>query len=368
MFSSKHYINFISSSIIGLVSLIFVYKYSLIYFSRPLLLAFIYALLFLFVIFSFNKIKVIPKWISNNRFFFGAVLLFFLFLLYYALFTSKSSGSFGLLAIRNWLNNLFNGTFPYRLKSTFSAYPFLYLIASPFYLLGNIALIDVVAWGVLAIFVISNSITVREKVIKLFFLLVSPLTFYGLFEAPGYFLNAVILISLIYLSAKYLTPGKVDKNFIFFAILFGLFFSVRIEVIAAVIIYIFYFFRNNAKELSLFFEILLAVFLITIIPFIIWNPFMFFVSGPLNSFFILDIPWWGIVIYLGIAVYAGWMVSDLQEIFFSIGILLVIPAISSLFFKPAGLSNFIFALPFLIFSIKDYTIEKFTGKIIANKN
>ncbi len=364
MFTKRHYINLISSSIIGVISLTFVYKYSLVYFNKPVLLALLYALLFSFVVISFNKIKLIPKQTNNDSYFFGAILIFFLLLLYYTFFTSKASGSFGLLAIKNWLNNFFNGTFPYMLKDTFSAFPFLYLIASPFYVIGNVALIAILAWAVVALFLISNSITIREKIIKLFFLLVSPLTFYGLFEAPEYFLSAAVLIILIFLSSKYLNPGKIDKYFILFAVLFGLFFSIRIEIVAAVIIYILYFFRNNIRGSSLFLEILLAVFLITIIPFIIWNPVLFFVNGPLNSSFILNFPWWGTIVYLIISVYAGWMISDLQELFFSIGILIIIPSLINLFLINAGLSGLILSLPFLIFSIKDYKIEKFVGKVL----
>lgn len=366
MFTTKHFINLFSSSIIGVVSLSFVYKYSLIYFNRPILLALVYAILFLFVILSFDKIKIFPKGTNYNRYFIAAVLLFFLLLLYYIFFTNKVTGSFGLLAIKNWLNNFFNGTFPYLLKNTFSAYPFFYLIALPFYTIGSIALLEICVWAILALFLMFNSVTVREKIIKLFLLLVSPLTFYGLFEAPWYFLNAVILIILILLSDKYLKPDKVDKNFILFAIAFGLFFSVSIEVIAILIIYMFYFFRSNLRELSLFFEMLLAVFLITIIPFIIWNPILFFINGPLDSFLI--IPWWAIILYLGIAIYIGWLVSDLQEIFFAVGILIIIPSIINLLFIHDGLSSFIFALPFLIISIKDYKVEKFTGKILINES
>ena len=366
MFTAKHFINLISSFIIGAVSLIFVYKYSLVHFNRPLLLALIYALLFLFVVLSFDRIKIIPQWLNNNRYFSAIILLFFSLLLYYMFFTSKTDNSFGMLAIRNWLDNFFEGTFPYRLKNTFRAYPFFYLLASPFYLIGNISLMEILIWVIIAFLVVFNSETVREKIIKLFFLLVSPITFYGLFKASGYFLNASILIILFLLSNRYIKPGKVDRNFILLAVSFGLFFSINIEIIAVLIIYMLYFFRNNIKELSLFLEILLAVFLVTIIPFIVWNPFLFFINGPLNTLF--NIQWWGIILYLGIAVYIGWMISDLQEIFFSIGLLLIIPCVINLFFIKDDLSGFIIALPFFIFSIKDYHIEKFAGKILMNGN
>jgi hypothetical protein len=367
MFTSKHYINLISSSITGLVSLIFVYKYSLSHFNSPVLSAFVYALLFLFVIYSFDKIKLLPNWANNNYYFVGAIFLFIVLLLYYIFFTAKPSASFGLLSIKNWLNNLYNGTFPYRLRNAFSAYPFFYLSVSPFYFIGNIALVEVLAWGTLAILVLFNSLTAREKIIKLFFLLVSPITFYGLFEASGYFLNAVFLITLIYTSNKFVQPGKINISFILFALLFGLFLSIRIEVIIVLIIFLIYFFRDHSKEGFLFYEILLAVFLITIIPFIIWNPLLFFINGPFSSFFMFDIPWWGIILYLIAAVYVGWMVSDLQEIFFSIGILLIIPClINFLFGDNSSLSGFIYSLPFIIFSIKDYRVVKFTGKILGN--
>jgi hypothetical protein len=79
-------------------------------------------------------------------------------------------------------------------------------------------------------------------------------------------------------------------------------------------------------------------------------------------------PWWEIILYLVIAVYIGWLVSDLQEIFFAAGILLIISSIINLPYIHYSISGFIFALPFLIFSIKDYRSEKFTGKILINEN
>ena len=362
MFSSKHLINLFSSSLTGVVSLLFVYKYSLVYFNRPFLLALIYTALFLFVILSFDKLKIIPRWNNSNRYFIAVLIFFLVLLLYYIFFTARASRSFGLLAIKNWLDNFFNGTFPYLLKNTFSAYPSFYLISSPFYLIGNTVLLEILVWLVMGLFLIFSSVTVREKIIKLFFLFVSPLTFYGLFEASAFFFSAVVFVLLIILSYKYLNPSRVDKNFILFSLVFGLIFSVNIQVIAVVIIYMLYFFRNNLKELSLFSEILLAVFLVTIVPFIIWNPILFFINGPLNSFF--TVPWWVIILYLGLAVYAGWLVSDLQEIFFASGILIILSSVINLLFTDNGLSGFIFALPFLIFSVKDYKVEKFTGRIL----
>ena len=367
MFTLKHFINIASSSLIGLISLIFVYKYSLIYFNHPLLFAFGYALLFLFVIFSFDKIKTIPKRKDYNKYFLEAIILFILLILYYVFFTKKASSSFELLAIKNWLDNFYSLTFPYQLKNTFTAFPFLYFLASPFYWIGNIALLEILAWGTLSFLLIFNSISIREKVIKLFFLLVSPLTFYGLFESPVYFLLSIILIVLIYFSNKYINPSKVDKYFIWFAVIFGLFFAVRIEVIVVLIIYFLYLFRNNLKEGFLFCEILLAVFIVTIVPFILWNPKMYFFNGPFNSFFIIGIPWLEIIFYLLVAIYIGWIISDLQEIFFVIGILSIIPEIISFIFTSnTSISNFIFCIPFLILSIKDYRVEKFKGKILES--
>ena len=286
MFTSKHFINIISSSLIGLISLIFVYKYSLIFFKDSFLLVLIYILLFIFVIFSFDKIKIISKWGNINKYFVGAILLFILLLLYYTWFTSLPYQSFELLALKNWLDNFFNWTFPYQMKNAFSAFPFLYLIASPFYFIGNVAIVVILAWGGLGLLIILNSVSTREKVIKLFFLMVSPLTFYGPFESPQNFLNAVVLIIIIYLSNKYLNPAKVDKAFVFFALLFGLFFSIKIGVITVLIIYFLYLFRNNYKEGFLFYEILLAVFLVTIIPFLLWNPVLFLFNGPFNPILI----------------------------------------------------------------------------------
>ena len=365
MFTSKHFINIISSFLIGLISLIFVYRYSLFFFNDTFLLILIYILLFIFVILSFDKIKIISKWGNNNKYYVGAILLFILLLLYYSWFTSGPYQSFELLALKNWLNNFFNWTFPYQIKNTFSAFPFLYLIASPFYFIGNVAMVVILAWGGIGLLIIFNSTSTREKVIKLFFLMVSPLTFYGPFESPQLFLNAAVLLTLIYLSNKYLNPAKVDKTFVFFALLFGLFFSVTIDVVAVLIIYFLYLFRNNFKEGFLFYEVLLAVFLVTIIPFLLWNPVLFLFNGPFNPLLLNSIPWLVSVLFIILIIYAGWMISDIQEIYFAIGVILTIPYLIYFLYNPqTRLANFIFPLPFLIFSIKDYTIEKFSGRMI----
>jgi hypothetical protein len=367
MFTKGHYINIISSIVIWIISLLYIYKFASVFFERPILFVLIYTFLFFFIVSSFDKIKIMLQWKNDNKYFLSAIFVFVLILFYYVIYSKNPAGSFELLTIKNWLHNFHNGTYPYQLSDIFTFSPFFYLCCSFFYWVGNIALFEVLVWGLFAGVIILMSEAVNEKIIKIFFLLVSPLTFYGIFQSFGIFFYSFIITALIYFSNKFLEPAKTDKNFILLAVIFGVLFSIKIEGIAILIIYLLFFFRNNLKQGILFFVILIIALGATIIPFVFWNSKLFFITGPFAPSSFFNMPSWEIILYLIITIYTGWMIADSQEVFFSIGILLIIPwFINTIFFpKPdsmASLANSLFCLPFFISAIKNYKIEKFIGK------
>ena len=138
------------------------------------------------------------------------------------------------------------------------------------------------------------------------------------------------------------------------------------------------FFRNDLPRLILFSVIAISVFLITLIPFVLWDKESFFSNGPFAiQSFLAYIPMWNVVLILLVSIYLGWVVADLQEVFFACGVMLFIPVFLSMAYKIIQFgfydamindifdhSYYEFVIPFLILSIKDYKVDRFLGKVM----
>jgi hypothetical protein len=133
-----------------------------------------------------------------------------------------------------------------------------------------------------------------------------------------------------------------------------------------VLIYFLYLYKSDIRKF--FFSIIISsiVFSLTLLPFLISHNGLEQSNNLFSSsVFLYVFPSWSIVILFLVVCYIGWMIADIQEMFFSIGIILsVIFTIEFIAMSGAGeaLSNFLIVIPFLVLSIKDYRVEKFIGK------
>jgi hypothetical protein len=88
-----------------------------------------------------------------------------------------------------------------------------------------------------------------------------------------------------------------------------------------------------------------------------------------------SIPVWIKILLILIAFYVGWMAADWQEVLFSSGVILFLAFTLQLVFtinqigwksSEIDFSLAILAIPFLVLSIKEYKVDRFLGKVLAD--
>ncbi len=380
MFSKGHYINIFSVLIIAFISGVYCFKYISIYIVRlPFLLTALYLIIcFLFLI-SINKTKPEKlRWITKNKLF--LVVSFIIICTFVYITFVPRLGAFGRLpAIKDWLNRLFSGTFPYNPSMLPSGFPVLFLLSIPFYLIKNIGYWEVLGLGIFLFLILNTSNSPRENIIKIFIVLLCPVICLEIVVRSELLANMALLILLILITENHLKEDRIDTKFFIFAVLFGLLLSTRSIVGLIYLIYLPYKFRNELLKGILFVVIIGIIFIITLIPFIIWNFNSFFKFGPFAVQSVVSfIPLWFVALIILSALFIGWVVSDIQEVLFASGIFLFVPTFVSMLHKffvfgvynsivldRFDISYLIFCIPFFILSIKEYKVYKYIGKVLA---
>jgi len=270
-------------------------------------------------------------------------------------------------AINEWLRRIFSGEFPYGGPTNPSGLPFLFVLASPFYLINNAGLLSLL--GILLIFVIIyvTSATKKEIIFKSAVLLLLPTTYYEFIVRSELAFNSVIYIFLLIFLTKKTNPGKVDFAFIAGAVAAGCIFATRLLIPVIFIIWLLYFFRFYTAKGFVYLLISAAVLILWILPFYFWNTEIFITRGPfaIQSVYL---PYWSLAIVLLMIVVAGWSISDFREVLFSTGLILFITTTLSFVFtiyregfdvsfhgSRSDLSYYVLCVPFLISVLKERT-------------
>ena len=363
MFTKKHFINTIS--VLFLLAINFIYLFdnspSL---SIPPIIYFIFLVL-IFCLFIFYLDRHFPS--GGNINYKSFIILFLIVLIMFVLFEFAFTQNQGLsyFVSSNWLTNLVNGKFPYNNHYAHNL-PFLYYIDAPFFLLGNEGIISLFGLILFLILLLQISSTNKEIVVRAFVFLLLPIVYYEIVTRGDSFTNAVLVISIIFILSKFIDVDKVNIKFAFLSFLFGAFLCTRIIVVIPFLLSILFFFRYNLKNLLLFVLLSLLICFALIAPFIRWDYSSFLLFGPFTGA-IAELPMWMYIVMFFILIYAGWMISDMQELFFASGLVLFF--ISLMIFLRGGryFDEMVFSLPFFILSIKEYQVDKFLGKKISIK-
>ncbi len=380
MFERRHYINLISLLLTAFVSSVYFFKYSSVYLRHPFLLTAIYILIFVFVALAIGKIKDENLLISNRKFLITFSILILAATFLWITFLPRFGQIGRLPAIKDWLDRFFSGRFPYNSPFTPSGYPFLFFSSIPFYFIGNIGYLEI-AGLVLFIYLLFLSAKSRKEIfVVLIILLMTPILYYGIVVRDELFFNMMIPLATIFIAEKYLNVDKSDLKFILIGILFGLALSTRSVVAIIYAIYLLYVFRTAIPKGLFFLIIVSSVFILLLIPFLIWDEKSFMHNGPIAiQSYLSHIPFWSAVLFILISAAAGWIAADLQEVFFACGIFLFIPVFVSMLIQISQVgfneaivndifdpSYYIFCIPFLLLSIKDYKVDKTLGKILTD--
>ncbi len=361
MFTKKHYINVISLLILLFVNIRFLIDYSSSRGFSPIILIIVFVVLFIGIIYAQDRIFKPEEQIVNKNFVYVVLVLILASLAFD--FAVNSNRGISYFTAFNWLTNMGNGIYPYNNNSYSYNLPFLYYLDSPFYLMGDIRIIGLFGLALFLLLLPGYSFNKKELVIRTSTLLLLPLIYFEITVGGDTLANIVVALIIIFLMDKFLDPDKIDIRFIFFSVLFGIILCTRLLILVPFILSILFFFRYNIKNLLLFALISLLICFSVLVPFMRWDYTSFVTFGPFTGN-LATLSVWVYVLLFIVVVYTGWMISDLQELLFASGVILFF--VSMIFGRnETGISELVVAIPFLILSIKEYRIDKFTGKQIS---
>jgi len=231
----------------------------------------------------------------------------------------------------------------------------------------------------LAFLIIKSSKTKKEIWLKFIFLLFMPSTLYEFTLKSGQLTNSVFCISLYFFAEQKLNEHEKNISFFIFALLFGIFLSTSLIPFVWLAMFLLFFFRNNLKNGALFLSISLMVFLLSLIPFYLWNAEAFLVKGPfaVQSIYL---PKWIFFLFPLLVFYVGWMIADFQELLFASGVLtFLLVSISfvvkicevgmseAVFNSRFDVSYYVLSVPFFILALKEYNVDRFLGKVYSHE-
>ncbi len=368
MFGKERVRNNIALFIITFVSGLYFFKYSTIYLGHSLLLTLIYLLIFIVIIFYIDKYGNSHfKYLNQKHFLIFSIILA-LISIYWITFIPRYGGVGRLPGIEDWLDSFFSGRFPYHYKIAPSGFPFLFIISAPFYFLKNAGYLEAAGLIFYLGSVVYLSRTIKENLLRIIILIISPVFYFSFVVRDELFFNMMIIIVQILFAQRYFDPGKYSYKFEIFGLLFGLLLSTRSVVGMVYAVYLTHLFKQNLPRGYLFIFLVLLAFYLTLVPFYLWDQISFMLYGPFAiQQKVAALPIGIVAVILVIAIYSGWIASNLQEVFFASGVVLFLAVLISMILKlfAAGfmqavvndvfdLSYFIFCIPFLLLSIGEY--------------
>ena len=376
MIAKNRIINLISTGFFLLINIIFLVKYGSRYSGHYLLITFSY------LVFQLAIITIIEKYVPGNhslknktKFNLLIVPLFLGYsaLLYFAPAETRVSRADAAIT---WLSDLTAGIFPYGSQVNPSGFPVNFLLMLPLYLMGNIGILQIITFTGFALLIIYYSKTLKELLFRGFIFISSVPLFYELTVKSEIFSNMFFVALLSVFILKKESENKVTAGFIVSSVLFGFLLSTRLTVLPVLMILVLYKFRQNFKLIFYFLAISVLTFAATLLPFIIWNPELFFSRGPFSIQSIYLHPAMMLIILL-IAVYTGWAAANKYELFFGTGLVLFLAVMASMFSTVSveGLYNslfgdrfdisyFIFCVPYFLLGMYEYKVDYFLGKIM----
>jgi hypothetical protein len=376
VFTKNHYINIVSLLLLGIVSSLFMFKYSSRISSAPVLFTGLYLILFWFLALSLDKMNYKIKALSDKKllaFFIIAASVVFIIGLNYIPIHEKV-GRY--VAMKSWLENFRYGFYPYSRNGNPTGFPGLFFIASPFYLLGDAGYLEVFGFFLFSLLILNYSATPKERITRFSLLLVLPSFYYEYLVRSELFTNMTLFIAIVLIAAKYLNTEKLDLISLAIAVLFGLFLSTRIIVFIVFFFMSVLAFRDKIGKGIVFMFVSTGVFALTLLPFIVWDPAFFWSEGPF-SMQLLYLPLWIILCSPLVFLYIAWMIRDVQELFFASGVVIFTLVAISFLLKAAeygfhfcliesgyDISYFAMPVPFLLLSIKEYKVDRFLGKVL----
>lgn len=211
-------------------------------------------------------------------------------------------------AIHIWIGRLLHGEFPYNTTSYPSGFPILFVISFPFYLLGDIGMMQIAAFIAFA-WLLFKRYGSDGGARRLLLLLLSPAFLYEVVVRSELFSNMIVVLLVLWMIEQSM---KAKPSTVVLGLLAGLALSTRAIAGIAYAVMFPYFFRSQIAFGVRVALIAAVVFAATLVPFAVWDWNAFVTSGPL---FVQSInaPAWLLVVAVSAAVIAGFRVRTIQR-------------------------------------------------------
>lgn len=362
-------------AIYALINAVFVYKYTSRITSQPWATSLLYLILLtLFILLLLKKKEFRFSLEMQNLLYFSMIAflaIFFTFLMFH--FDPQKIRVGRYPATYDWITRFFNSEFPYASGTYPSGFPFLFVMAMPFYFLGDLGFFQIFSFLAFAVLVHLRHHQESINRFRLIFLLItSPIFIYEIVVRSDLFSNMVMV--MLYLAIFEVVSQKAGHITLYFlGIIGGLLLSTRGIVLLIYITVYGYFFstrsgfafdrRRQIIKNGLFFLSIFVGFFLSLLPFLIWDWKSFINFGPF-SIQLSYIPNWLLILSIASSIGCALTIKSLKRIYSSVALILfgVICAAFLLTVFHYGwhqtvlkdgfdISYFCFTLPFLLISI-----------------
>jgi len=185
-------------------------------------------------------------------------------------------------ALEQWIDRLFRGEFPYQSPARPSALPFQFIVAIPFYLLGDLGLMQIAAFLAFSTILLRDAgrETPRRRLWHILLLAASPIFLYELVVRSDLFANMVLVILYGALLERVKDRRLAPLRLFALGIAGGFVLATRLIVLIPLSLYLAAFTRaRNRLPIGLIGGILIG-FSLVVLPFLLWDPAYFIHHGP----------------------------------------------------------------------------------------
>jgi hypothetical protein len=351
--------------ILAIINALFTYKYGARFNQHPFIITVLYSLIFLGIPFFMG---LIPAKLVKMPVVYVMIGLYCAADIYYFSTTDPMKLNVDRWSvITSFWDFLLSGKFPYLAKSHMGnapgPFPFYFLLALPFYLIHQIGYLSLVGWLLTLLYMLRNkNASVNTRTAVVFLALISTSLIWELTTRSTMLINGI----LVFMYTDFLLKRKSfsNKDLIIAGIAGGLLLSTRsLAVIPYIMVFTFLFLKEKKwKELFTIGLIIVSTFLLTLVPFILWDYRLFMKYNPitLQGSFLPDII---LVGYMIACFIAGLLIKSKESINFFCGLMLF--GVVAIYFIDKGItvgpaaymdniidiSYFIFAMPYLFASV-----------------
>lgn len=357
------------------INFLFAYKYCSRSTNHPLLLSLFYIALLAIIFFLFKRLNF--KFLESNWLYYSYLFLYSLsYVVAFHFIQVESLNVDRWSVISSFWNEAFKGHYPYNAQSHMGNYPaplpFYFVLALPFHLLGEIGYFSV--WGVIIFAALQRKFLTRKQSLgTLVILSLSVSIFWEISVRSTIFVNTVLFMAYLFWLVR--VDLNRSKQFWASAIIGGLLLSTRTIFAIPIIIYCIFLFKEKEilfKQLVTWILCVCVIFSLTFFPF-----FLFYLKEFLNrNPFLIQtdaiLPFQKSVIFLILAIVAGYKCSHKFEIpYYTVAIfVLMVIAYFTLECQKFGImiaySNSYIDLSYLLFTFPFLLLfsNSTTGKLI----